>query len=33
MTARARCAALFAHEPWPGHEVWGNQVEKFEVVA
>lgn len=27
---RAHCAELFAREPWPGHEVWGNQVEKFE---
>lgn len=28
---RAHCAELFAREPWPGHEVWGNQVEKFEA--
>jgi N6-adenosine-specific RNA methylase IME4 len=27
---RAHCAELFAREPWPGHDVWGNQVEKFE---
>lgn len=29
---RAHCAELFAREPWPGHEVWGNQVERFEGV-
>lgn len=28
---RAHCAELFAREPWPGHDVWGNQVERFEV--
>lgn len=28
---RAHCAELFAREPWPEHEVWGNQVEKFEA--
>lgn len=27
---RAHCAELFAREPWPGHDVWGNQVQKFE---
>lgn len=28
---RAHCAELFAREPWPGHDVWGNQVQKFEA--
>ena len=23
------CAELFAREPWPGHDVWGNEVERF----
>jgi N6-adenosine-specific RNA methylase IME4 len=26
---RAHCAELFAREPWPGHDAWGNQVERF----
>ena len=26
---RAYCAELFAREPWPGHEVWGNETQKF----
>lgn len=28
---RAHCAELFAREPWAGHDVWGNQVERFEA--
>lgn len=24
---------LFAREPWPGREVWGNEVQKFAVAA
>lgn len=24
---------LFAREPWPGREVWGNEVNKFAVAA
>lgn len=27
------CAELFAREPWPGHDVWGNQTGKFEAAA
>lgn len=30
---RAHCAELFAREPWPGHEVWGNQTERFEAAT
>lgn len=25
----AWCCELFAREPWPGHDVWGNQTERF----
>lgn len=24
---------LFAREPWPGHDVWGNEVDKFSEVT
>ena len=24
-------AELFAREPWPGHDVWGNETDRFEV--
>lgn len=24
-----RCCDLFAREPWPGHDVWGKETEKF----
>jgi N6-adenosine-specific RNA methylase IME4 len=30
---RTYCAELFAREPWAGHEVWGNQTDKFEGAA
>jgi N6-adenosine-specific RNA methylase IME4 len=30
---KARCVELFAREEWPGHDVWGNQTEKFGVSA
>ena len=30
---RAYYAELFAREPWAGHEVWGNQTDKFEGAA
>lgn len=30
---RAYCAELFAREPWPGHDTWGNETTKFEEVA
>lgn len=26
---RAFCCELFAREAWPGHEVWGNQMDRF----
>lgn len=26
---RAYCCELFGREPWAGHDVWGNEVEKF----
>ena len=26
-------AECFAREPWPGHDVWGNETEKFGVAA
>lgn len=26
---RAWCVELFAREPWPGHDVWGNQTDHF----
>lgn len=26
---RAHCCELFAREPWPGHDVWGNETGKF----
>ena len=26
---RAHCAELFAREEWAGHEVWGNEAEKY----
>ncbi|ETD85766.1 MT-A70 family methyltransferase [Rhodobacter capsulatus] len=26
---RAYCCELFAREPWPGHDVWGNETTKF----
>lgn len=29
LVPKAYCVELFAREPWPGHEVWGNEVEKF----
>lgn len=29
----AFCAELFGREPWPGHEVWGNETSKFEGEA
>lgn len=25
----SHCVELFAREPWPGHDVWGNETEKF----
>jgi len=28
---RAYCCELFGREAWPGHDVWGNEVEKFEA--
>lgn len=30
MTPKARRCELFAREPWPGNEVWGNETQKFE---
>lgn len=27
------CCELFAREPWQGHDVWGNQIDKFVVSA
>lgn len=27
------CAELFAREPWPGHDVWGNEVDRFTEAA
>lgn len=30
---RAYCAELFAREPWPGHDVWGNETAKFGVAS
>lgn len=29
MTPRAWRCELFAREPWPGNEVWGNETDKF----
>jgi N6-adenosine-specific RNA methylase IME4 len=26
----AYACELFAREPWPGHDIWGNEVDKFE---
>lgn len=26
------CCELFAREPWPGHDVWGNETAKFEAA-
>lgn len=33
MTPRAWRCELFAREPWPGNEVWGNETAKFEGTA
>lgn len=27
------CAELFAREPWPGNDVWGNEVNRFAEAA
>lgn len=32
MTPHAFRAELFAREPWPGNDVWGNEVTKFETL-
>lgn len=29
MVPQARRCELFAREPWPGNDVWGNETEKF----
>lgn len=29
----AWCCELFAREPWPGHDVWGNQSDHFDERA
>ena len=29
---RSFCCELFAREAWEGHDVWGNEVDKFEVA-
>lgn len=30
---RAWCCELFAREPWPGHDVWGNESERFGAAS
>ena len=27
------CAELFAREPWPGHDIWGDQTDKFGGIS
>jgi N6-adenosine-specific RNA methylase IME4 len=29
ISPQALCVELFGREPWPGHEVWGNEPDKF----
>jgi N6-adenosine-specific RNA methylase IME4 len=33
MTPHAFRCELFAREPWPGNDVWGNETDKFAEVA
>lgn len=33
MTPRAFRCELFAREPWPGNDVWGNETAKFEAAS
>ena len=30
---RAYACELFAREPWPGNDVWGNETTKFEEAT
>lgn len=30
---RAFCCELFAREAWPGHDVWGNETERFGAAS
>ncbi|WP_241565309.1 MT-A70 family methyltransferase [Paenirhodobacter populi] len=30
---QAHCCELFAREPWPGHDVWGNETGRFAEVG